>query len=284
MRSYRDLLSYVLECGTAIPSRAVLKSTGERVGTISVFGLQWQHDLSTGFPLLTTKRVHWKSVAVELGWFLGGSLDIEYMRSRGVTIWDEWRHPQTGDLGPVYGAQWRFWQGPDGGEFDQIETIVRGIQEVASDPESSVRRRLILSAWAVHDLHHMALPPCHLLSQFDVRGGRLSCQVYMRSCDAFLGLPFNIASYALLTHLLAHATGLVVGELIFTFGDLHIYENHTDQVAEQLSRQPKSLPTLNLADYPRSGMETIEAFVADPTRAYATGYNPHPAIPAEVAV
>ncbi|MCW5725706.1 MAG: thymidylate synthase [Maricaulaceae bacterium] len=262
--AYLDLLRDILHAGARQDDR-----TG--IGTISVFGRQIRCDLAHGFPLLTTKKVHFKSVAIELLWFLRGETNVRWLQERGVTIWDEWADSR-GDLGPVYGKQWRRWQGPDGSEIDQLSNI---LAEIRRNPAS---RRLIVSGWNPADVPHMALPPCHTLYQFNVSEGRLSCQLYQRSADMFLGVPFNIASYALLTHMVAHVTGLQPGEFIHTFGDAHIYLNHREQVEEQLSRSPRSLPALHL----REGADDLFAFEYEDIM--LEGYDPHPAIKAPVAV
>ncbi|MDO5094462.1 MAG: thymidylate synthase [Propionibacteriaceae bacterium] len=246
---------------------------GDRTGTgtRSVFGHQMRFDLGAGFPLLTTKRVHTRSVFGELLWFLRGDTNITWLHENRITIWDEWADP-NGDLGPVYGYQWRSWPTPDGRHIDQLAGVVESLRR---NPES---RRHLVSAWNVADLDDMALPPCHALFQFYVARGRLSCQLYQRSADVFLGVPFNIASYALLTHLVAQVTGLQVGEFIHTLGDAHIYHNHFDQVAEQLSRAPRALPKLRL----NPQVTALDAFeLAD---IEVLGYEPHPKIPAPIAV
>jgi thymidylate synthase len=232
MRAYLDLLQHVLEYGEEKADR-----TG--TGTLSVFGWQMRFDLRAGFPLVTTKKVHTKSVIRELLWFLRGDTNIGYLKQHGVRIWDEWADP-NGDLGPVYGKQWRAWAGPDGRVIDQIAQVIEQIQR---NPDS---RRLIVSAWNVAQLGEMALQPCHALFQFHVARGRLSCQLYQRSGDIFLGVPFNIASYALLTHMIAQVCGLGVGDFVHTLGDAHLYKNHVDQAREQLAREPFPLPTLRL--------------------------------------
>lgn len=264
MRQYLDLLRHVLDHGAVRDDR-----TG--TGTRSIFGAQLRFDLADGFPLVTTKKVHLRSVIHELLWFLRGETNVQYLRDHGVTIWDEWADA-TGDLGPVYGAQWRHWQGHDGVAIDQIRWV---IDEIQRNPDS---RRLIVSAWNPTDVPRMALPPCHALFQFYVSEGRLSCQLYQRSADLFLGVPFNIASYALLTHMVAHATGLAPGEFIHTFGDAHIYTNHIDQVRLQLSRDPRPLPTLEL----NAGITDLFALGFDDIVVH--GYDPHPPIKAPVAV
>jgi thymidylate synthase len=259
---YEDFLRHVLARGTP-------KSDRTGTGTRSVFGHQMRFDLSRGFPLVTTKRVHFRSVAVELLWFLRGEGNIGWLHENGVTIWDEWAD-ERGDLGPVYGVQWRSWPTP-AGEVDQIEELLRTLR---TNPDS---RRMIVSAWNVGMLGEMALPPCHLLFQFHVADGRLSCQLYQRSADLLLGVPFNIASYALLTHMIAQQVGLEPGDFIWTGGDCHIYDNHRDQVAEQLSREARPMPRLRLRraaslfDYTFEDIELV-------------GYDPHPGIKAPVAV
>ena len=230
MRQYLDLLDHVLKNGYEKPDR-----TG--TGTISVFGYQMRFDLQEGFPLLTTKKLHLRSILHELLWFLKGSTNVQYLRENGVTIWDEWAKPD-GELGPVYGYQWRSWPKPDGTHVDQIACVVESIKK---NPDS---RRHIVSAWNVGEIDKMALPPCHLLFQFYVAGDKLSCQMYQRSCDIFLGVPFNIASYALLTLMMAQVTGLKPGEFIHTLGDAHIYLNHLEQVKLQLTRTPFPLPKM----------------------------------------
>ena len=260
---YEDLLRLVLESG--IP-----KSDRTGTGTRSVFGHQMRFDLTAGFPLITTKKVHTKSIVYELLWFLRGDSNVRWLQEHGVSIWDEWASP-TGDLGPIYGVQWRSWPTPSGEHIDQISAA---LQLLRSDPDS---RRNIVSAWNVGEIAQMALPPCHAFFQFYVADGRLSCQLYQRSADLFLGVPFNIASYALLTHMMAAQAGLGVGEFIWTGGDCHIYDNHREQVAEQLTREPRPYPELVLAprdsifDYTYEDVDIIN-------------YDPHPAIKAPVAV
>jgi thymidylate synthase len=264
MRQYLDLLRHVRDRGTR-------KSDRTGTGTLSVFGHQMRFDLADGFPLLTTKKLHVRSIVHELLWFLRGDTNVAYLRENGVTIWDEWADPD-GELGPVYGAQWRSWPGRDGGTIDQIAEVVRRIR---TDPDS---RRLIVTAWNPADIGRMALPPCHCLFQFYVAEGRLSCQLYQRSGDVFLGVPFNIASYALLTHMVAHVTCLEPGEFIHTLGDAHLYLNHRAQTDAQLARTPLPLPRLTI---PRKvtdiGGFRFEDFVL-------TDYRPHPNIAAPVAV
>ena len=235
---YEDLLREVLETGNAKGDR-----TG--TGTRSLFGKQIRFDLSKGFPLITTKRVHTRSIILELLWFLRGDTNVRWLQEQGVTIWDEWADG-NGDLGPVYGAQWRSWPTPDGGVIDQITDVV---EQIRTNPDS---RRLIVSAWNPADIPKMALAPCHALFQFEVHNGKLSCQLYQRSADLFLGVPFNIASYALLTHMVAQQTDLEVGDFVWTGGDCHIYDNHVEQVTRQLSREPFPYPTLHLTRRPDS--------------------------------
>ena len=261
---YEDLLRDVLEHGTHKTDR-----TG--TGTRSVFGRQLRFDLSQGFPLVTTKRVHFKSIAYELLWFLQGSSNVGWLRDHGVTIWDEWADA-SGELGPVYGVQWRSWPTPSGETIDQISQV---IEQIRTNPDS---RRLIVSAWNPADIPDMALAPCHALFQFYVADGKLSCQLYQRSADLFLGVPFNIASYALLTHMVAEQTGLEVGDFVWTGGDCHIYDNHVEQVTEQLTRSPFPAPKLRFARTPASIFDyEYDDFVVE-------GYQHHPAIRAAVAV
>ncbi len=264
MKTYLNLLRHILENGVSKDDR-----TG--VGTISTFGYQMRHDLESGFPLLTTKRIHFKSVVHELLWFLSGSTNIAYLKANGVSIWDEWAD-DNGDLGPVYGSQWRSWSGPDGETYDQLSSLVTQLRR---DPDS---RRHIVSAWNVAELDKMALPPCHVLFQFYVSQGRLSCQLYQRSCDVFLGVPFNIASYSLLTLLLAQVCGLRPGEFIHTLGDAHLYLNHLEQARLQLCREPKRLPRIEL----NQSVESIFDFRFEDIA--LIGYDPHPRIKAPIAI
>lgn len=264
MRQYLDLMRHVLDHG-------VRKSDRTGTGTLSVFGYQMRFDLAEGFPLVTTKKIHLKSVIHELLWFLAGDTNIAYLKQHGVRIWDEWAD-EKGDLGPVYGAEWRTWPTPDGGSIDQIKTVVDAIER---NPDS---RRLIVTAWNPADVDRQALPPCHTLFQFYVADGRLSCQLYQRSGDVFLGVPFNIASYALLTMMMAQVTGLKPGDFVHTFGDVHLYVNHLDQAREQLARTPRALPRMKLNPEVTSIFDfTYEDFVLE-------GYDPHPHIKAAVAV
>ncbi|NRA69682.1 MAG: thymidylate synthase [Gammaproteobacteria bacterium] len=264
MKPYLDLMQHILDDGTDKADR-----TG--TGTRSVFGHQMRFDLAKGFPLVTTKKCHLRSIIHELLWFLNGDTNIAYLTEHGVKIWDAWAD-DNGDLGPVYGKQWRSWPTPDGQHIDQISDLIKLLTE---DPDS---RRMIVCAWNVGELSEMALSPCHCLFQFYVANGKLSCQLYQRSCDVFLGLPFNIASYALLTHMLAQQAGLEVGEFIWTGGDTHLYSNHMEQVDLQLSRQPRALPTLTINRKPDSIFDyKFEDFEIN-------GYEPHPSIKAPIAV
>ena len=264
MRQYLDLLERVLRHGVEKRDR-----TG--TGTLSVFGHQMRFDLADGFPLLTTKKLHVKSIVHELLWFLRGDTNIKYLNEHGVSIWDEWAD-ESGDLGPVYGHQWRSWPAPDGGTIDQISNVIDAIRH---NPDS---RRLIVSAWNPADVERMALPPCHCLFQFYVAEGRLSCQLYQRSADVFLGVPFNIASYALLTHLVAQVTSLDVGELIHTLGDAHLYSTHLEQARLQLLRSPRHLPLLQI----NPAVKDIFSFRYEDFS--IEQYQPHPSIRAPIAV
>lgn len=264
MRQYQDLLRDVLENGTDRPDRT---GTGSR----SVFGYQMRFDLSAGFPLLTTKKLHVKSIIYELLWFLRGETNVRWLQERGVRIWNEWAD-ENGDLGPVYGSQWRSWPDGRGGTIDQIENVIASIK---TRPDS---RRHIVTAWNPAEIEDMALPPCHCLFQFYVADGKLSCQLYQRSADIFLGVPFNIASYALLTHMVAQVTGLGVGDFVHTLGDAHIYHNHFDQVREQLSRDTRALPRLTI------NPDKADIFDFQFEDFMITGYDPHPSIKAEIAV
>lgn len=264
MKPYLDLLSRILDTGVA-------KSDRTGTGTRSVFGHQMRFDLAAGFPLVTTKKLHMKSIVYELLWFLRGDTNVGYLQEHGVSIWDDWADP-AGELGPVYGHQWRSWPTPGGGHVDQISQL---LDEIRRNPDS---RRLMVSAWNVADIPRMALAPCHVLFQFYVAEGRLSCQLYQRSADAFLGVPFNIASYALLTLMVAQVTGYQPGEFIHTFGDAHLYNNHLDAARLQLTREPRPLPTIRLNPAVTSLFDfTYEDFEV-------LGYDPHPHIPGKVAV
>jgi thymidylate synthase len=264
MQQYLDMMRLVRDKGTQKEDR-----TG--TGTLSIFGHQMRFDLSKGFPLVTTKKLHLRSIIHELLWFLSGDSNIAYLKEHGVSIWDDWAD-ENGDLGPVYGVQWRSWSTPDGGSIDQIAQIVQQLRET---PDS---RRIILSAWNVAEIENMALPPCHCLFQFYVAEGKLSCQLYQRSCDIFLGVPFNIASYALLTHMLAQQADLGVGDFVWTGGDCHLYSNHLEQADEQLSRKPLPLPRLAIKRRPESIFDyRYEDFEI-------LNYESHPHIKAAVAV
>lgn len=264
MKTYLDLLRHVRDTG-------VQKSDRTGTGTVSVFGYQMRFDLAQGFPLVTTKKCHLRSIVHELLWFLKGETNIAYLKENGVSIWNEWADEQ-GNLGPVYGYQWRSWPAPDGRHIDQIQRV---LDDLKNNPDS---RRIIVSAWNVADLDKMALAPCHAFFQFYVADGKLSCQLYQRSADLFLGVPFNIASYALLTMMMAQVAGLKPGDFVHTLGDAHIYLNHFDQVNEQISREPRALPSIKINPEVRDIFAfKFEDFVLE-------GYDPHPAIKAPVAV
>jgi len=264
MQQYLDLLSHILENG-------VDKGDRTGTGTRSVFGHQMRFDLSDGFPAVTTKKLHLKSIIHELLWFLSGDTNVRYLQENGVRIWNEWAD-ENGELGPVYGSQWRSWPTADGQHIDQITQVV---DQIKNSPDS---RRLIVSAWNVAEVPNMALPPCHLLFQFYVANGRLSCQLYQRSADVFLGVPFNIASYALLTQMMAQVTGLEPGDFVHTFGDAHLYSNHFDQAKLQLTREPRSLPKLTM------NQEVSDIFDFKFEDFKLTDYDPHPTIKAPIAV
>lgn len=264
VKQYHQLLQHVLEHG-------VVKQDRTGTGTKSVFGYQMRFDLADGFPAVTTKKLHFRSIIHELLWFLRGEQNIRYLHDHNVTIWDEWAD-ENGDLGPVYGVQWRSWPAPDGGSIDQIHNVIESLKK---NPDS---RRHIVSAWNPALVDEMALPPCHALFQFYVANGKLSCQLYQRSADIFLGVPFNIASYALLTHMVAQVVGLEPGDFVHTFGDAHIYSNHMEQVHTQLSRAPFALPTLQL----NREIQNINDFTYDDIQ--IIGYESHPAIKAPIAV
>jgi thymidylate synthase len=264
MKQYLDLVRHVLDHG-------VRKGDRTGTGTLSVFGYQARFDLAAGFPAVTTKKLHMKSIVYELLWFLSGSTNVRWLQERGVTIWDEWAD-ERGELGPVYGHQWRSWPAPDGSTIDQITNVIEMIKKT---PDS---RRLIVSAWNVADVDKMKLPPCHTLFQFYVANNRLSCQLYQRSADIFLGVPFNIASYALLTMMMAQVCGLAVGDFVHTFGDAHLYSNHVEQAKLQLSRAPRPLPTMKI----NSNIHSIYDFKYEDFT--LENYDPHPAIKAPIAV
>lgn len=263
MRQYLELLDHVLTHG-------VEKGDRTGTGTLSVFGHQARYDLTAGFPAVTTKKLHLRSVVGELIWFLSGSTNVKWLQENNISIWDEWADAD-GELGPVYGHQWRSWPAPDGRHIDQIAAVIESIKH---NPDS---RRHIVNAWNVAEVDTMALPPCHTMFQFYVADGKLSCQLYQRSADIFLGVPFNIASYALLTHMVAQQTGLEVGDFVHTLGDAHLYLNHLDQAKLQLTREPRPLPTLRLAK--RDSIDSYE--IAD---VVLDGYDPHPGIKAPIAV
>jgi thymidylate synthase len=264
MRQYLDLLEHILD-------RGVRRNDRTGTGTLSVFGYQMRFDLAAGFPLLTTKKLHTRSIIHELLWFLAGGTNVKYLNDHGVTIWDDWADDR-GELGPIYGKQWRSWPADDGRTVDQITWL---LEEIRTNPDS---RRLIVSAWNVGQIERMALPPCHTLFQFYVADGRLSCQLYQRSADVFLGVPFNIASYALLTHMVAQVTELAPGDFVHTFGDAHLYANHLDQAREQLTRQPRALPRLALTP----AVDNLFDFRFEDIR--IVDYDPHPHIKAPIAV
>ncbi len=264
MKQYLELMRHVLEHGAEKDDR-----TG--TGTRAVFGYQMRFDLTRGYPLLTTKKLHLKSIIIELLWMLRGDTNIRYLRERGVRIWDKWAD-ERGELGPIYGAQWRSWRGADGRTVDQIAWVV---EEIVRNPDS---RRLVVSAWNPAEVERMALPPCHAMFQFFVNDGRLSCQLYQRSADLFLGVPFNIASYALLTMMMAQVTGLAAGEFVHSFGDVHLYRDHLGQAQLQLQRQPRPLPQMSI------NPEVKSIFGFDYADFTLTGYNPHPHIKASVSV
>lgn len=264
MKSYLELLHHVRHHG-------VPKGDRTGTGTSSLFGYQMRFDLAAGFPLVTTKRVHFKSVVHELLWFLQGSTNVAPLNAHGVSIWDEWAD-EHGELGPIYGYQWRSWPTPEGGHVDQLAQV---LEQIRTNPDS---RRLLVSAWNVADLGKMALQPCHVLFQFYVAEGRLSCHLYQRSADLFLGVPFNVASYALLTHMVAQVCGLLPGEFIHSFGDVHLYLNHLEQADLQLAREPRSLPRVELDPTVRGLFDFRYEHVA------LVGYDPHPRIPAPIAI
>lgn len=264
MRQYLDLVQRVLDDGT---DRADRTGTGTR----AIFGHQMRFDLSAGFPCVTTKKLHLKSIIHELLWFLSGDTNIGYLQEHGVRIWNEWAN-ENGDLGPVYGRQWRSWATPDGGTIDQITNL---LELIGTNPDS---RRMVVSAWNPADIEHMALPPCHCLFQFQISAGRLNCQLYQRSCDVGLGVPFNIASYSLLTMMIAQVTGLTPGDFVWTGGDVHIYHNHVESLQQQLTREPRELPRMMIEDR----RQDLFSFAFDDFK--LVGYRPHPAIRMAIAV
>lgn len=281
MKQYLELVARVMKEGAMKDQRAFLESTQQKPKVKSVFGHQFRVDLSEGFPLLTTKEMRFRDIAVELVWFLKGDTNVGYLHQHGVRIWDKWAN-EKGDLGPIYGKQWRAWECPDGRRVDQVAEVIKGIQEVKADPHSPKARRLIVSAWNPADQYGPGVIysplACHTLFQFYVNGDRLSCQLYQRSADLFLGVPYNIASYALLTHLVAKVTGLVPHEFIHSFGDAHVYENHFDQVSEQLNRAPYPLPNLVLDE----GITSLDGL--SPDQMSLENYKHHPRLKGEVAI
>lgn len=295
MKQYHDLLKFILDNGVRKPTRAKLQSTGQNIDALSVFGYQMRFDLRAGFPAVTTKKLWFHGVLHELLWMLSGSTNIKYLHDHGVHIWDSWSNA-SGDIGPGYGFQWVHWPAPDMEHaepsasmnfqgkrapvrhINQIANIVKWIEETKTNPTASVGRRIILNTWNVADIDKMGLPPCHCFAQFSVTDGELSCQMYQRSADTFLGVPFNIAQYALLTHMLAHVTGLRAREFVHTFGDVHVYTNHLEQVQEQLTRGFKPLPTLWLDP----AVKSIFDFRAEHVR--LDNYEHHPVLKGEVAV
>ena len=282
MRQYLDLLRHTLDHGTLTPTRATVH--GQPIDALSIFGAQLRFNLADGFPAVTTKKLALNAVIHELIWFLSGSTNIGYLKRNNVNIWDQWAD-DNGELGPVYGKQWRAWQAPDGRVIDQIANVIDGVLAVKKDPRASVGRRLIVSAWNPADVDAMALPPCHAFFQFSLSPGpnhRLSCQLYQRSADLFLGVPFNIASYALLTHLIAHVCFVEVGEFIHTMGDAHIYTNHVEAVKEQLTREPLPLARAWIKD--AIGREIVKVSYLLPTDIVIADYKSHPALKGEVAV
>lgn len=279
MKAYLDLLSEIMTRGTMKAQRATLASTGTRPRMKSIFGMQARYDLNGGFPLVTTKRVPYAQVVGELLWYLSGSTNNNDLLGYQVKVWNEWADQETGDLGPIYGKQWRRWETASGQTFDQVQRLLEDIRAVIDNPEHSAGRRLIITAWNPPEMGISKAPTaCHTLVQFNVTEGKLSCQLYQRSADMFLGVPWNIACYATLTHLLAKITGLKVGEFVHTLGDAHIYENHFDQVNEQLGRTPRPLPRLELDD----AITSIDGLRVDQFK--LVGYDPHPGLRGEVAV
>jgi thymidylate synthase len=278
MKQYLDLLRHVRDRGVRKPTRAVLRSTGEKIDAVSVFGYQLRFDLNEGFPAVTTKKLAFNAVVHELLWFLSGSTNVRDLQVNNVSIWDEWADEESGDVGPIYGKQWRKWEAPNGKTIDQFDYLLDGIKSVKIDPTASEGRRLVISAWNPADIKAMSVPACHTLAQFSLTDGRLSCQLYQRSADSFLGVPFNIASYALLTHLIAHVSGVGVGDFIHTFGDVHIYTNHLEQVEEQLRRKPYPLPRISIDP----SVKNLDEFKRE--HIVLLGYQHHPSLVGEVAV
>jgi thymidylate synthase len=277
MKQYLDLLREIRTSGALKAQRATLRSEGRRPNVLSLFGRQIRFNLADGFPMVTTKRMPWSAIVHELLWFLSGSTNVKYLREHKVTIWDEWAD-EDGELGPVYGKHWRRWEGPQG-TVDQVANVIAGIRKVIANPHASEARRLLITAWNPADMPDPSVPTgCHTLVQFNVTDGRLSCQLYQRSADMFLGVPFNIASYALFTHLMAKHTGLEAGDFVHTFGDAHIYDNHLEAVDEQLKREPLGLPKLEII----GEITSIDEVRADQLQ--LIGYQSHPRLPGEVAV
>ncbi len=276
MKQYLDLLKHVRHNGILKDQRAKA-SDGSPLKALSIFGAQFRHDLNEGFPLLTTKKLPWKAIVTELLWFLRGDTNIKYLQENNCNIWNEWAD-ETGNLGPIYGKQWRAWKGIRGDKIDQVANLVRDIKEVRDNPTASVGRRLIISSWNPGDMSDPKVPTgCHTLSQFNLTNGKLSCHLYQRSGDLFLGVPFNTASYSLLTHMLAYVCNVGVGDFIHSFGDVHIYENHLEQVDKQLTREPKKLPTLKIGFGP-----SIDHFKHE--YLHLENYDPYPSLPGEVAI
>jgi thymidylate synthase len=277
LKQYLGLLREILDRGIRKPTRTLCAKTQRPLDAISIFGYSMRFTLERGFPLVTTKKMPFKAIAHELLWFLSGSTNIEYLKRNKVSIWDEWAD-ERGEVGPIYGKQWRSWSAPHGSTIDQIRNVIDGIEAVKKDPRVSVGRRLLVSAWNVADLPRMAIAPCHTLFHFSVARGRLDCLLYQRSADVFLGVPFNIASYSLLTHVIAHLTGLEAGEFIHFLGDAHLYENHIEQVEEQLKREPLRLPELVIDP----GVRSIDGLDVEQFR--LVDYRSHPPIKGDIAI
>jgi thymidylate synthase len=277
VKQYLELLREILNHGVRKPTRTLAADTRRPLDAVSIFGYSMRFPLESGFPLVTTKKMPWKAIVHELLWFLSGSTNIDYLKRNKVSIWDEWAD-KSGEVGPIYGKQWRSWSAPDGSTVDQIQNVIDGISVVNENPRASAGRRLLVSAWNVADLPRMAIAPCHTLFHFNVTHGRLDCLLYQRSADVFLGVPFNIASYSLLTHLIAHLTGLQAGEFIHFLGDTHLYENHIEQAEEQIKREPLRLPELVIAPTVKSidGLSVDQFTLLD--------YRSHPPIKGDIAI